>query len=238
MSAEVGSTHITIIGAGATGCALLPLLAVLPGVSLSLVDGDTVEEVNLLRQPLYGPGDVGRPKVEVAMDKVRAWRPLVPIHTHSRFLDASNARRLIAGSAVVADCTDDLHARQLIDTVCGEQGIPLVTGAVHGQQIQVATFHVSSSGSEAPATLRGLFPDRLGVDQDGCDMRQVPAHVTTLAAAVMARHVHALMQNDHSLAGMLELIDTSAGRWLRIAAPTAPQDGELIAWRPQAAART
>ena len=64
-------------------------------------------------------------------------------------------------------------------------------------------------------------------------MRQVPAHVTTLAAAVMARHVEALLLGDHSLAGMLELIDTGSGRWLRIAAPTAPQDEELIADRPR-----
>ena len=64
-------------------------------------------------------------------------------------------------------------------------------------------------------------------------MRRVPAHVTTLAAAVMARHVDALLQGDHSLAGMLELIDTGSGRWLRIAAPTAPQDEELIAERPR-----
>jgi hypothetical protein len=49
----------------------------------------------------------------------------------------------------------------------------------------------------------------------------------------MARHVEALLQGDHSLAGMLELIDTGSGRWLRIAAPTVPQDEELIADRTQ-----
>jgi hypothetical protein len=49
----------------------------------------------------------------------------------------------------------------------------------------------------------------------------------------MARHVEGLLQGDHSLAGMLELIDTGSGRWLRIAAPAAPQDEELIAERPR-----
>ena len=233
MSARKPSARIAIIGAGGTGCALLPLLALLPDVSLLLIDGDTVEATNPARQPLYGPADIGRLKVQVAGERLQASRPALELVREPRFLDASNAAALLHGCDLVVDCTDDLHARLLIDRVCAAQRIPLVTGAVHGRQVQVATLHVPGGNDAAPAGLHHLFPHRPGADQDGCDMRQVPAHVTTLAAAVMARHVEALLQGDHSLAGMLELIDTGSGRWLRIAAPAAPQDEELIAERPR-----
>lgn len=232
MTAAPAVQRIAIVGAGATGCALLPLLANLPGIGLLVIDGDTVEAVNLSRQPLYGPGDIGRPKPLAAAERLRHVAPGMKVHAELRFLDATNAGLLLAGCTLVADCTDDLHVRRLIDRTCGASGIPLVTGAVHARQVQVATLHVPRPGDGQRACLRSFFPGRIGAEQDGCDMRNVPAHVTTLAASVMARHITALLVGDRSLAGVLELIDTAEGRWMRIAAPASPFDDDLIATVP------
>ncbi len=220
--------RITVIGAGGTGCALLPLLATLPGVSIALIDGDTIEATNLPRQPLYGQADVGRLKVEVARERV-AHITSQRITIHPVFIDLGNASSLLMGSTLVCDCTDDLPARLLIDRVCGELGIPLISGAVHGHQVQVVTLHVPSNDDEEPSTLRDYFPGRTAEEQEGCAMQQVPVHVTTLAGAVMAKHVSLLLKRNTSLAGMLELIDVQDGRWMRIRAPRAPFDQELIA---------
>ena len=54
--AKVGSGKtIAVIGVGGTGSALLPLLGTMPISSVTVVDGDTVAAVNLIRQPLYDP---------------------------------------------------------------------------------------------------------------------------------------------------------------------------------------
>jgi hypothetical protein len=88
-------------------------------------------------------------------------------------------------------------------------------------------LHVA--GHHPAAGLRDLFPGRTAEEQEGCLMQQVPPHVTTLAAAVIAEHIDALMQGDRSRAGVLELIDVGDGRWLRIRAPRPLRDEELIA---------
>lgn len=235
MTAAPVAQRIAIVGAGAIGSALLPLLANLNGIGLLIIDGDTVEAANLPRQPLYGPADIGRPKPLAAAERLRHVAPGLEVRAEIRFLDATNAGPLLAECTLVADCTDDLHVRRLIDRTCGASGIPLVTGAVHARQVQVATLHVPRPGDGQRACLRSFFPGRIGAEQDGCDMRDVPAHVTSMAASVMARHITGWLAGDHSLAGVLELIDTTEGRWIRIAAPASPFDDELIATVPAAA---
>jgi len=208
------------------------LLATLPSIALTLVDGDTVEAGNLVRQPLYGAADVGRLKVEVAHVRLRAIHPGLPVTTVPRFLDPANARELIGGNDVVVDCTDDLHARRLIDKVCGQLAVPLVSGGVHGHQVQVITLHASPKGGKNSSSYSGLFERSISSEQDGCEMRDVPVHVTSLAGAVMAAHVRSLLFGDRSLAGVLELIDTASGRWMRFSPPLPPPDDELIAFDP------
>lgn len=225
--------QITVVGAGGTGCALLPmLLAARPGI-LRIVDGDTVEECNLHRQPLYGPKDVGGSKATVALSRIIHMCRDTHLDAIAEFIHANNARTLLHGSSVVADCTDDLHARLLLDRVCGELHIPLVSGAVHGQQIQVATLHQACSTADYGYALRDWFPGGIGAEQDGCDMRNVPASVTALAASCMAMRIHAVLAGERNYAEFLDLIDPRNGSWMRIKAPANPDDGELIAQRIQ-----
>ena len=130
---------------------------------------------------------MGRLKVEVARERLLHLAPSLPITSVPSFLDTGNAQLLLADHDLVADCTDDLHARLLIDRICGAHGIPLVSGAVHGVQVQVVTLHVGSSTS-----LRSFFPGRSSAEQDGCDMRRVPASVTAFAGALMVDRAFAI----------------------------------------------
>ena len=202
----IDHARIAVVGAGGTGCGLLPLLAAMPVAAITVIDGDTVEAVNLPRQLLFAPGDVGRPKVQAAVDRLRpmgtlAWRP------EFRFIDPANARTLLAGHHLVADCTDDLAARQLIERTCHAEGIPLVSGSVHARQLQVVT--VQGPGHR-------FFQGRTSEEQMGCDMRTVPAAVTTLAASLMALRIADILAGGDGLAGIMDLVAAANGRWLRL----------------------
>lgn len=212
---------ITVIGAGGTGCALLPLVSAMPVSAITVVDGDTVEGKNLARQLLYTADDVGRAKVVAAVDRLRAMGHGVRWCAEHRFVDANNIEELLAGSAVVADCTDDLAARGLIERTCRSLRIPLVSGAVHGHQVQVITWH----GQARPGREHGFFHGRTSEEQQGCDMRDVPAAVTTLTASLMALRIADLLQGGDGLAGVMDLVDCTHGRWLRLLGPEA---GEFL----------
>lgn len=220
-SSVPGLSRIAVIGIGGTGCALLPLLASLPVEAMSLIDGDTVEERNLSRQLLFTKADVGRPKVTAAAARSRTNFPAMEWREEFCFIDAGNCAGLLRGHVVVADCTDDLLVRSLIDRTCHALGIPLVSGAVHGRQIQVVTrqgrHHVRSDAARKVP----FFPQRPAEEQEGCDMRSVPASVTTIAAALMAMRIADLVGGGHGHAGMMDLVDTEHGRWMRIMGPDA-----------------
>src|SRR5690606_40707234 len=60
---------------------------------LVLNDFDRVDATNLPRQILYGPADVGRPKAEVAAERLRAANPDVRVEALDRRLDAAGLDR-------------------------------------------------------------------------------------------------------------------------------------------------
>ncbi len=215
-----GDVRIALIGVGAIGSALLPRLMRQPFTVITVVDGDRVEEKNLDRQELFAPVDVGRPKVDVAV----AWSRNAPVSptivAQDQFLDQTNAEAIISMHDIVADCTDDAHARRLIDKVCAEYGVALVSGAVHGKQGQVIVLH--AEGANEDLSLPDLFSGKLGHEQDGCDMRNVPIHVLDEVAKRMAWRIRELLNKVLSVNGRIEHYDGDAHAWLEIAPPQKP----------------
>ncbi len=223
--------HFVVVGVGGTGCALLNLLPALRPARITLVDGDTVEASNLLRQPLYGPADIGRLKVITAKARLTELHPQLSIGTIPAFVDTNNADAALHEADVVFDCTDDLHVRRLMDRTCERTGTPLISAAVHGHQIQVVTLHAANAGGRRVA-LSDLYPRKTGSAQDGCDMREVPPSVTTVAASVMYEQAAAWLSGDRSRAGVLELIDLRNGSWWKIQPPVLDPSVEDWAQHP------
>ncbi len=222
MSGQVSAPDIrlALIGVGAIGNALLPRLLHMPLSVITLVDGDRVEEGNLERQELFAPVDVGRPKVEVAA----AWArnaPVTPVlEQRDLFIGPESAEDIISMHDVVVDCTDDVHARRVIDRTCADYGVALVSGAVHGRQGQVIVLH--SEGPLEDLSLEDLFSGRLGEEQDGCDMRHVPMNVLDEVAKRMAWRIRELLNRVRLENGRIEQYDGDTHTWIGIAPPLVP----------------
>ena len=212
MSAEV---RIAVVGVGALGCALLPRLANAGITDLRLIDGDRVEAANLDRQLLYVATDIGHAKASTARICVATATPGMRAIAHDRFLDAASARELLAGVHLVADCTDDLHAKEVLDRFCDDHGIPLVSGAVHEQQGQVILLH--APGANAHLRRSDLFGGRIGSEQDGCDMQRVPLEVIEAVGERMATCIGAFVSGESLANGRIDLYDRAA--WTLIEAP-------------------
>ncbi|HWV39660.1 MAG TPA: HesA/MoeB/ThiF family protein [Vulgatibacter sp.] len=118
-----------VIGAGGLGCAVLPLLA-RQGVEAVVLDDDTVSLSNLQRQLLFGTADLGRPKAEVAAERVRALVPGASIDARMERLTPERALELLAGVDVVVDGSDNFPTRFLVNDACVISGTPLVHGAI------------------------------------------------------------------------------------------------------------
>ncbi len=208
--------HLLVVGAGALANALLPRVLRMGWKAITLMDGDRVEERNLERQELFAPVDIGKPKVDVAAAWLRNSPIPVQVAARDEFLDARNAEAVIALHDVVADCTDDAHVKGLIDRTCKEYGVALVSGSVHGKQAQVIALHAEGEGENISRDQ--LFQGRLGGEQDGCDMRNVPLATLEETGRRMAHLLRALVHGEPVRNGRIDLFDGK--QWCAFDPPT------------------
>jgi len=132
--------RVLLIGAGGLGCPLAQYLAAAGVGTLGLVDFDVVDASNLQRQVLYGTADVGRPKVEVARERIRALNPDVRVEAHAVHLTSANAMGVLAGYDVVVDGTDNFPTRYLANDACVLLRKPNVHGSIFRFDGQATVF--------------------------------------------------------------------------------------------------
>ena len=128
---RLAEARILLVGVGGLGCPAALYLAGAGVGQITLVDSGKVEISNLHRQILFTIDDLGLHKAEAAAAALRARNPFIQVEALSAELTAQNARTLVAGKAVVLDCTDNFATRFLLHDACFSAGIPLVQAAVH-----------------------------------------------------------------------------------------------------------
>jgi adenylyltransferase/sulfurtransferase len=121
---------------------------------LGLVEFDDVDESNLQRQVLYGESDIGRPKLEVALGRLREINPLIELVGHAERIDASNAMTLLSGYDIVVDGSDNFPTRYLVNDACVLAGKPNIYGSIFRFEGQSSVFW----GARGPC-YRCLFPE-------------------------------------------------------------------------------
>ncbi len=148
------ASRVLMVGAGGLGSPLGLYLAAAGVGTLGLVEFDRVDESNLQRQVLYGQSDVGRPKIEAALERLREINPLITFEAYPTRLEAGNAMELIRNYDVVVDGSDNFSTRYLVNDACVLAGKPNVWGAISRFEGQVSVFW----GERGPC-YRCLFPE-------------------------------------------------------------------------------
>jgi adenylyltransferase/sulfurtransferase len=148
------ASRVLLIGAGGLGCPLAQYLAAAGVGTLGLVDFDVVDASNLQRQVLYATRDVGRPKAEVARERILGLNPDVKVDVHQVRLTADNALAILGDYDVVVDGTDNFPTRYLSNDACVLLGKPNVHGSIFRFEGQATVF----DARRGPC-YRCLFPE-------------------------------------------------------------------------------
>lgn len=221
---EVGGTgqlrlrraRVLVVGAGGLGSPLLLYLAAAGIGTLGVVEDDVVELANLQRQVLFTTGAVGRPKAEVAVERLAELDPATRLVAHPVRLDQGNAPGLIAGYDLVADGSDNLATRLAVHDAALALRKPLVSASVQGLDGQLTTYK-AYLGPPHPC-LRCLIGESIAADAlPSCAQAGVLGPVAGVLGTLQAVEVvKELLGLGTSLSGTLLAFDAAEARLDRI----------------------
>jgi molybdopterin-synthase adenylyltransferase len=213
---ETDPRRVLIVGIGGLGAPAAMALAAAGVGTLVLVDPDRIELSNLHRQPLYDTADVGRPKVDVASERLRGLHPALDVVTREEHFAARHLERV----DVVLDGTDSIAAKFAVNDACVAAGIPLVHAGVLGFRAQLLTVLPGRS-----ACYRCVFEEAPPPgDVPSCQDAGVLGPVPALAGALQAAEVLRLLTGGRAaFADRLLTIDTREGRWRAVPVASNPR---------------
>lgn len=152
------TAKVLVIGAGGLGSPVLLYLAAAGLGTIGIVDDDEVDLSNLQRQVLYTAQDIGRPKAQVAKEKIQALNPHIQVNVYQQRLDINNVMDLIAPYDIIADGTDNFPTRYLVNDACVLAGKINVYASIFRFEGQVAVFNYPNSDGSRGVNYRDLFP--------------------------------------------------------------------------------
>ena len=138
--AALAKAKVVLIGLGGIGSPALQYLAGAGIGTLVLVDDDTVDATNLQRQTIYGGGNVGSSKAELAAVWVQEFDELLDARAVATRITSENAVGVIAGTSLVLDGCDNFVTRLAVSDACVAARVPLLSAAVGRFQGQVGAF--------------------------------------------------------------------------------------------------
>ncbi len=137
---KLKQARVLLVGAGGLGSPLALYLAAAGVGRIGVVDFDAVDLTNLQRQVLYGNPDLGRKKLDAAIERMQALNPNITVDRYDVSLTSENALDILAGYDVVADGTDNFPTRYLVNDACVLLGKPNVYGSIFRFEGQATVF--------------------------------------------------------------------------------------------------
>lgn len=151
---KLQAATVLLIGVGGLGSPVALYLAAAGIGRIGLVDSDVVEYSNLQRQIIHGTGDIGRPKLHSARDRILDINPETKVDMFETMIDSSNALQIMGEYDVIIDGTDNFPTRYLTNDACVLLGKPNVYGSIFRFEGQASVFY----SKEGPC-YRCLFPE-------------------------------------------------------------------------------
>ena len=194
---------VLMVGAGGLGSPITIYLTLAGVGTVGLVDFDDVDVTNLQRQILHFNDDIGRSKVESAVETLKAYNPDTTVNVHEEPISSVNAMEIMKDYDVIVNGADNFPTRYLVNDAAYLSGKTLVDGSIllfDGQ----ATKYIPGQGG-----YRCLFPTppppgEVPSCAEAGVLGMLPGMVGTIQATEVVKQILGV---GDSLSGRLLLID-------------------------------
>ena len=208
---KLHDSHVVIIGVGGLGSPAAMYLSASGIGSLTLVDFDHVDNSNLQRQIVHNTSSIGESKVSSARKTLQALNPEVSIHCVDKKLSADELSALITNRDCVIDATDNFNTRFMINQVCVEQRVPLVSAAAIQYEGQISVFDLRSEDSPCYAC---LYPDTEAEENTNCSDNGILAPMVGILGSMQALEAIKLICDiGDTLQNRLMILDALSMQW-------------------------
>lgn len=181
---KIQKAHIAIIGIGGVGTWAAEALARTGVGEITLIDLDDICVSNTNRQLHTLEDTIGKPKVDVMAERIRAINPICTVHAIHDFVTRETIPELIHNDLDgVIDCIDSVQAKAALIAWCKRRKIQIVTtGGAGGQidptQIQITDLNKTYNDPLA-AKVRSLLRKEYGFSKTAGRHYSVPCVFST-----------------------------------------------------------
>lgn len=120
--------RVAVCGLGGVGSFTVEALARAGVGHLRVIDHDVVNASNLNRQLFALRSTLGRPKVEVAAERIRDINPGCELDARRAFINGDSVAELLAPEVdLVVDAIDSVNAKTALMQAVYEQGLPIIS---------------------------------------------------------------------------------------------------------------
>ncbi len=200
---KLTQSHAVIFGLGGLGSPASLYLASGGVGKLTLVDFDEVDDSNLQRQIVHKEKNIGQSKVASAKANLTELNQLIDINTIDTKLTEAQASKLIQTADVVLDCTDNFESRFLLNTLCHQHKVPLVSGAAIRWEGQLTTYDFRDD--KAPC-YQCLYKEA-GEQELTCSQNGVVSPVVGMVGSMQAIEAIKALVGIKTLSGKLLIMD-------------------------------
>ena len=204
---DISSKSAAVIGCGGLGCNIAIHLAGSGIGKLVLADYDTVSESNLNRQFLYCYDDIGKPKAQLAAQKLKSYSRNSEITAFGKKICSPDGLDFLNDCDIVFLAVDNNSAREIMQNFCAEKRIPLVNGGINGFY---GTAYLYVPGNSPCLKCAGLM------EKETEKIISVSSTAGIIGALEAELGIRYLLNSDTDIAGTLHIYDNGEINKLKI----------------------
>lgn len=184
---KIFQSSVLVVGMGGLGCPVAEFLTRAGIGSLGIVDSDNIELSNLHRQSLYNHEDLKKPKISVAIKKLKGINSQTKVTGYKTRLNKNNFTKIIKDYDYIVDGTDNFKTKFLLNDFCVKFKKFLVSGAISKFDGHIFTFNFKNKNNPC---LRCFFQEKeISDDILNCEYEGILGTVAGIIGTMQANEV-------------------------------------------------
>lgn len=141
---KLKNTHVAVLGLGGVGSYTVEALCRSGIGHLTLVDKDVVDITNINRQLIADTTTIGKPKVEIAKERLLKINPNLEITIHQTFYDVTKVEDFFSTSYdYIIDAIDTISSKLSLIEEANKRHIPIISCMGTGNKLDPTLFEVA-----------------------------------------------------------------------------------------------